>query len=320
MKILIIRLSSIGDIFHAFTVIPDIKRKFPNAEIDWLVDENFIGIAKLSPLIDNIISIPLRKWKKNKLTWLLNVFKFKKQLSNKKYDFIIDTQALIKTALLNKILFNGLVYGLDRKSAREPLASCFYDFSYNVDQNNIAIVRLRSLIAKIFNLDINLAKFEFNALTRPCNINYPNGYILLLHGTSRIDKQWSLANWLYLARWIIANSKQQILVTYSNESEYIFCQELVDELKSDRISIVEKLQFAELSDLIVNSKLVVGVDTGFTHYANLVNRPTIAIYLDSIPQYGGIMESSIAKNFGGKQQQVDPHQIIEYIQQKNFLE
>jgi heptosyltransferase-1 len=200
------------------------------------------------------------------------------------------------------------------------LASLFYDFSYNVDQNNIAVVRLRSLVAKIFNLDVDLNKIDFEAKTQACNINFANGYVILLHGTSRIDKQWSFDNWLTLAQWLVANSSQQIVITYSNDSEYSFCQQLFNELKSDRITIVDKLPFAQLSDLIFNSQLVVGVDTGFTHYANLVNRPTIGIYLDSIPRYGGIMESSIAKNFGGKKQQVNPQQIIEYIKDKNFLE
>ena len=80
LKILIIRLSSIGDIFHTFTLLPDIKQKYPDAEIDWLVDENFKGIAEVSPLINKVISIPLRKWKKNKLSWVFKLIKFKKYI------------------------------------------------------------------------------------------------------------------------------------------------------------------------------------------------------------------------------------------------
>ena len=118
LKILIIRLSSIGDIFHTFTLLPDIKQKYPNAEIDWLVDESFKGIAELSPLINKVISIPLRKWKKNKLSWLYNLIKFRNSINHEQYDYIIDTQGLIKSAFLAKFLFKGKIYGLDRKSAR----------------------------------------------------------------------------------------------------------------------------------------------------------------------------------------------------------
>ncbi len=313
MNILIIRLSSIGDIFHTFTLLPDIKNKFPNAEIDWLVDDSFTNVAKLSPLIDNVISIPLRKWKKNKFTWLINLWKFKKQLKPKQYDYIIDTQGLIKSAILTKFLFDGLVYGLDYKSARESLASFFYDFTYNVNQNNIAVPRLRGLVAKIFNLEHDLRKVDFQYKSEDCGINFANGYVLFLHGTSKDDKKWSLENWTELSNWLITNTNQQIVLTYSNKSEYDFAINLINTVNSERITLVDKLSFVKLADLIVRANLVVGVDTGFTHFANLTGRPLIAIYLASNPSYVGVLESDIAKNIGGKGLQVSVDEVIRNI-------
>lgn len=313
MKILIIRLSSIGDIFHTFTLLPDIKNKFPNTEIDWLVDDSFTDVAKLSPLIDNVISIPLRKWKKNKFTWLINLWKFKKQLKPKQYDYIIDTQGLIKSAILTKFLFDGLVYGLDYKSARESLASFFYDFTYNVNQNNIAVPRLRGLVSKIFNLEHDLRKVDFQYKSEDCGINFANGYVLFLHGTSKDDKKWSLENWTELSNWLITNTNQQIVLTYSNKSEYDFAINLINTVNSERITLVDKLSFVKLADLIVRADLVVGVDTGFTHFANLTGRPLIAIYLASNPSYVGVLESDIAKNLGGKGLQVSVDEVIDSI-------
>lgn len=313
MRILIIRLSSIGDIFHTFTLLPDLKKIFPHSQIDWLVDDGFKGVAELSPLIDNVIPIPLRKWKKSKLTWLFNVIKFKKILPNVKYDYIIDTQGLIKSAILTKFLFNGLIYGLDRKSAREPLASLFYDFTYTVNQNNIAVPRLRGLIAKIFNLEHNLRKFEFKYNSEDCGISFANGYVFYLHGTSKENKKWSLQNWTELSNWLIANTDKQIVLTYSNQNEYEFAIRLVNEVNNERIRLVDKLSFAKLADLIAKADLIVGVDTGFTHFANLSSRPTIAIYQASNPNYVGMLESDIAKNLGGKDMQVDVDDVIRNI-------
>ena len=314
LRILVIRLSSIGDIFHGFTILPDLKKVFPDATIDWLVDENFTEIAKLSPLIDNVIPIPLRKWKKNKLSLISKLIQYKKSLPNIEYDYIIDTQGLLKSALLAKFLFNGYVYGYDKKSARESLASLFYDFTYTVNQNDIAVVRFRGLIAKIFNLKHDLRQIDFRINSEDCEISYPQGYIVYLYGTSRDAKKWQLENWVTLSMWIIQNTTKQIILTYSNPQEKHFAEQIITKLSTDRVTLVNKLSPVKVVDLINKSDLVIGVDTGFTHCANLLGKATLAIYLDSNPNYVGMLESKIAHNLGGYQQQVSPATVIEYIQ------
>lgn len=310
MKILIIRLSAIGDIFHTFTILPDIRKVFKDVQIDWLVDESFVEVAKLSPLIDNVIPIPLKKWKKSKLSYLSNLIKYKKSLPKVNYDYIIDTQSLIKTAVLSKFLFNGDIYGLDRKSARESLASLFYDYKYNVNQDNVAVIRLRGLIAKIFNLNHNLREFNFEVKTKSYLPNFDSKYVLFLHGTSKENKKWAIDNWVELSQWIISNTDKQIVVTYSNDSEYQFTQDLHDKLNSSRLTIIDKLKFAEFADVVKHASLVIGVDTGFTHLANLLHIPTVAIYQASDPNYVGMLESDIAKNLGDKNIQVTVNEAI----------
>lgn len=318
-KILIIRLSSIGDILHTMTVLTDIKKILPDSEIDWLVDSNFEGVAKLSPLINNVISIPLRKWKRNKFSWLFKVLQFRKLTIDKKYDYIIDTQGLIKSAVLAKILFNGKVFGLDYVSAREKLASYLYNYKYYVDQNAVAVIRLRGLIAKIFNLQNNLSEFSFIINTIKPKLNFDNDYILILHGTSKESKKWNLDNWVYLINWLIENTDKNIVVTHSNSDELNFVTKLSENITSDKFVVINKLNFAELSGLIKQSSLVVGVDTGFTHMANLLKIPTIAIYLHSKPSYVGIVESNIGFNLGGYKQELKPNEVIDCIIQNQLI-
>lgn len=319
VKILVIRLSAIGDIFHTFTILPDIKNAIPDSQIDWLVDENFTEVVKLSPLIDNIISIPLKKWKKNKLLWLFNLYKFKKNLLDNKYDYIIDTQGLIKSAFISRYLFKGKLYGLNFKSAREWPASFFYDNRYFVDQDNIAVIRLRGLITEIFktkqNNNVNFV------------INFPDpdkqickNYIIYLHGTSRENKKWSYDNWLKLTQWIVENTQYNIVLTYSNNKEFDFVNKLEKDISNKRLIIISKLTFGQLGLLINNAKLVIGVDTGFTHLANLLKKPVLAIFLATDPGYVGIIESTIAHMFGGLNINVLPQQLIGYIKENNLLE
>ena len=113
-KILIIRLSSLGDIIHVYPMIYDIKNYFNNCQescqIDWLVDDSFKNLVECNSLIDNIITVPLRRWKKQKLHIVSEFISWKNSLPSKQYDYIIDVQGMIKSAFLTRY-FNGSVYG-----------------------------------------------------------------------------------------------------------------------------------------------------------------------------------------------------------------
>lgn len=319
IKVLVIRLSAIGDIFHTFTILPDIKNKLLDCQIDWLVDESFVDVVKLSPLVDNIIGIPLKKWKKNKFSWLINLIKFKKNLPAKNYDYIIDTQGLIKSAIISRFLFKGNLYGLNFKSAREWPASLFYNHRVFVDQNNIAVVRLRGIIKEIFKIK-QLDKLDFKIKIVDNFTPICENYIMYLHGTSKDNKKWAYNNWLSLTYWLIENTQYNIVLTYSNDEELAFVTKLVNEVKNQRLIVIDKLPFAQLAMVIKKATLIVGVDTGFLHLANLLNKPLLAIFLATNPNYVGIIESSIAHMFGGLNKKVLSMELIEYINKNKLLE
>ena len=112
----------------------------------------------------------------------------------------------------------------------------------------------------------------------------------------------------------------KIILTYSNQTELDFAQQFQKKMHNEQILVVDKLSFLQLADLIKNANLVIGVDTGFTHLANLLSKPTLAIYLHSDPSYVGMLESNIAHNFGGYKLRVKPSELIEYILINNLLE
>jgi heptosyltransferase-1 len=310
LNILIIRLSSIGDIFHAFTTLSDIRNTYPNASIDWLVDEDFIEIAKLSPLIDNLHSIPIKKWKKeSKFKAIIQLKKwtrdFKIKYNNKKYDYVIDMHGLIKTAILTKC-FNGPSYGLNYKSAKEKLwASAFYDHTYYVNRNQVAIKRFRSLVGQILHLNYK-ASFQFviNIKTPMFNITGP--YIMLLHGTSKEIKKWSLQNWAELSIDLLTSTSYKIAITYSNNSEHEFIKNLAailheakttkPDIMLENFIVIPSSPINELCSIINNASLIIGVDTGFTHLANLLHKPVIGIYKITNQNYGGLFPDTISFN------------------------
>ena len=126
MKILLIKMSSMGDIFHTFPAITDLKTQFPDAIVDWVVEEGFKEIVSWHPGVRRAIPIGLRRWVKarDRKSWR-ELKAFRHELRAEDYDLIIDAQGLLKSILVAKFVNAKVIHGFDKHSAREPLASFF---------------------------------------------------------------------------------------------------------------------------------------------------------------------------------------------------
>lgn len=302
-RILIIRLTSLGDIIHTYPMVYDIKHNINNVKIDWLVDESFAEVVKLNPLINKVIAIPLRQWKKNKLLFVFNLIKWLKSLKYIKYDYIIDSQGLIKSAMLSKY-FIGMHYGFDKESVREKLATIFYDRTFKIEKNQLAVNKNRELASKIFEYNIS-DKINFGITNAFPSLNdYNCKYIIFFHACSNDKKKYPIELFAKLANNLISyNNNIFIILPYGNlkeKEQSLLIQNKVT--KKEQVVIPKEIfSFSELHSLIYNSEFVFGVDTGLTHLANALNKPLIAIFTHTNPKRTGIIESNIAKNIGGNQ-------------------
>ena len=142
-RILLIKTSSLGDVIHNCPVIHDIRRHFPDAQIDWVVEENFADIPRLHTGVNQVFTVAMRRWRKqlfNKKTWQ-EISQFKQQIQHNQYDSVIDTQGLLKSALITK-LANGVKHGYDKNSIREPLASYFYGVTHACSYQPVSYTHL----------------------------------------------------------------------------------------------------------------------------------------------------------------------------------
>src|SRR4030067_2817243 len=100
MKILVVKLSSLGAILHLFPAVSDLRRHFPDAEIHWLVEPAFAEVANWHAAIDKVIAVPLRAHKKTwwKIPSLLSGLR--RELRAENYDIVLDAQGVFKSALL----------------------------------------------------------------------------------------------------------------------------------------------------------------------------------------------------------------------------
>lgn len=296
--ILLVKTSSLGDVIHNLPVVSDIHRKRPDARIDWVVEEAFAAIPRLHPHIADVIPVALRRWRQALLagaTWR-EAGRFRRTLQHKRYDAVLDTQGLIKSALITR-LARGRRCGYSAEAAREPLAARAYDAVFAIPRTLHAVERNRWLAAAALGYEPDLP-LDYGIHAAPLAADWlpAVAYAVLLTATSRADKLWPEEHWLALAAGLSAAGMACVLPAGST----------VERERAQRLSRAMKhavaappLALGPLARLLAGARIVVGVDTGLTHLAAALGRPTVALFAGSDPQLTGVHAGPGAINLGG---------------------
>lgn len=311
-KILLVKTSSMGDVIHNLPVVSDILAHFPEAEIDWVVEESFAGIPALHPGVGEIIPVAVRRWRKNLFsrTVLAEISAFVKHVRSKTYDVVLDTQGLIKSALITR-LAQGARCGFDRHSAREPLAALFYDKTLKVEKNQHAVVRNRLLAGRALGYSpddpVNYG-IAAPSLALPWLPTTP--FAVLLHATSRDDKLWPEADWIALGAYLAGKGIACVL-PWGSAAEQQRSRRLAERIPN--AVVPPALTLGQAATLLSHSIATVGVDTGLVHLAAALNVPAIAIYCASDPGLTGLYTSGQAVNLGGAGAPPDAASVIDAL-------
>ena len=273
MRVLVVKTSSMGDVIHTLPAIEDAKKAIPGIQFDWVIEEGFKEIPAWHDSVNEVIPIAVRRWRKSLLKGFFSgeIASFFRNLRAKHYDLIIDAQGLVKSAIPAK-LAKGPVVGLDQQSARERLSARFYDRTFSVDKSMHAIERVRRLFA--FSLD-----YEYPETPPSVQLNLNLGHaakkgVLFLHGTTWPSKHWPDDSWLELGR-ALKQKGEDIYLPWSTDTEKARAEWLSENLA---VPLMPRLTLTELAGLMLNVKAVVGVDTGLTHLAALLDVSSIGIY------------------------------------------
>jgi heptosyltransferase I len=282
-------VSSLGDVVHNMPVIADIRRRHPDAQIDWLVEESFAGLVELVDGVRRAIPFSLRRWRK-RLTSFENwreIRAFKHSLAAEKYDLVIDCQGLIKTAWVASWARGPLV-GLGNRTdgaGYEWPVRFFYDKRVPIEPRTHVVERTRQLVAAAldhpkpqptddidFGLDTRRAAIAVNAL----GLNLPVPYVVFVHATSRADKQWPDAAWIELGQSLVRRGASLVL-PWGSEAERVTSERLAKEF-GDAAIVPPRLSLPAVVGLIDSAAATVGVDTGLVHIAAALKRPTVELY------------------------------------------
>jgi heptosyltransferase-1 len=224
---------------------------------------------------------------------------FRRELRQLPYDLVLDSQGLLKSALITRqarLAEGGRCCGQDAASAREPLAARFYDRTCAVPRQLHAVERNRVLAAA--------AMEQGNSLPLDYGIRVPSlvadwlpksGYAVLLTATSRADKEWPDPDWHALGLALIATGLRCVLPGGS-PPERSRAARLAAQL--GRAVAAPAMGLAELAALLSGASLVVGVDTGLVHLAAALDRPTLALFCGSDPGLTGVYAGPKARNLG----------------------
>lgn len=296
-KILLVKISSMGDVIHNLPIVADIRARFPDARIDWAVEEAFADVPRMHPAISRVIPLALRRWRKTlhkPATWR-EISAFGASLRATEYDCILDTQGLLKSALIARMA-HGPASGLNWASAWEPLGTLLYRHKFAVDPALHAVERYRRLAALALDLPADLPlDYGLRApeLALPWLPDSP--YAVLLHATSRPEKLWPASHWVELGTQLQAQGMAAVL-PWGNVEEFERAQQLTAQIP--QAVLAPRLRLTEAAAMLAQAQVVIGVDTGLVHLASALAVPTVALYCGSDPAENGLYAESPVRNLG----------------------
>ena len=278
MKVLLVKTSSLGDVIHALPAVTEALSKFRDLQIDWLVEEKFRDIPDRHEGVHEVIPVAIRRWRSDWVSAWPEVKALIKRLRSAQYDRVIDSQGLLKSALIT-FFANGETHGYDRDSIRESVACLFYGKKHAVDKEQHAIHRQKQLLAASLgyrpnqNIDCGLATPTSKTKTN-----------MLLHGTTGPRKEWPESAWTELAN-LIRQDGFEVMAPSGNERE----RERATRILGGRPGLLDRLPLGDLMSEMQRCAGAVAVDTGLGHLAPALGVPVVGLYGSTSPGLTGIL-------------------------------
>jgi len=289
MRVLLIKLSSLGDLVHTYPALTDAARAVPGIEIDWVADEAFAPLARLHPAVRNVIALPIRRMKKKPRETLAEMREAVGALRGGGYDLLVDAQGLMKSTLVG--VFSGVKprHGFARGSARESMATWFYQVGHEIPETEHMVTRIRKLFAAALGYPMPATPPDAGLVPDLANQGIrtrSSDGVVLIHGTSWPTKTWTVEGWRGVAERCGAAGLQAKLFAHgATETE-----------RAGKIAVglsnVERVPAGGLDSIIpviANAAGVVTVDTGLGHLAAAFGIPTIGLYGPTNPGLTGLV-------------------------------
>ena len=292
MNILIVKLSSLGDVVHAMPAVQDLRLAWPQARVDWVVEPAFAPLLRRCSGVRRVIECDLRRWRRAPLAAATRTAwrNFRAELQAQAYDRVIDLQGLSKSALvawLARLAPGGHRVALGNRtdgSSYEAPTRWVADQVVCLPPHIGAVARSRALCAEglgytlpeklAFGLKA-LAPLDVSAIKKEANLPVGPKVVLLAHGSSRADKLWPVAAWQALGERLMAQG-YTLALPHGNDAELQQAQAIARPLAGAQVW--PRLGLDALTDAMAACAGVIGVDSGLSHIAVALDLPHVQMY------------------------------------------
>ncbi len=294
-KLLIVKLSSLGDVVHAMPAVQDLRKALPHAQIDWVVESAFVPLVARCEGVNRVIACDLRRWRKVPLAtqtrqqWRA----FKTELQAERYDAVLDLQGLTKSALVSWLAHTapkGRRFAMDNQtdgSSFEAPTRWVADVTIPLKPHVDAVTRARLVCASAMGYSVTgPAHFGLVPAQQAATPAHASGQagnafaarkacVALVHGTSRADKQWSMDAWVELGRRL-NHSGFTVALAHGNAAEKATSEAIAAQLPD--ACVWPSMGLDALTDTMAHCAGVIGVDSGLSHIAVALGLPHVQIY------------------------------------------
>lgn len=277
MRVLIIKMSSLGDVIHTLPALSDAHSAMPDIRFDWVVEDAYAEIPSWHPAVDQVIPVSLRRWRKSPVKTFRGPEwrRYRSTLGRKHYDAVIDAQGLVKSAFMARLV-PAPRYGMDTASVRERLATMAYHHRINIPLDMHAVERIRLLFSRALNYPLPSSAGDYGVR----NHLQPRGTdslrsLIFFHGTARDEKLWPLEYWQELARKS-ATAGYKIWLPWGNEVEKTRAQNIAAAVT--QAEVLPRLDLLGLASMLLEVAAAVSVDTGLAHLSAALDVPQVSLY------------------------------------------
>ncbi|CAH2777287.1 MAG: Lipopolysaccharide core heptosyltransferase I [uncultured Paraburkholderia sp.] len=309
-RVLIVKVTSLGDIVQALPVVADIKRAYPGVEVDWAADEAFAEVTTWSQSIDRVLCAPLRRFKKAR-RWadFKAIAASISELRAYRYDFILDIHGVYKSAIIAFLARSSRRIGYQSQDLGERGTAFAYTGRFGPRPQCNAWHGMRISAGEVLGYEVEGPAIYNLRLPDPARHPFANiventsaPVAALFHATSKDDKKWPVPHWVAVGREL-AQRGFSVVLPWGSEGERAEAQQIASQVPG--ATVLPRMSVTEIAQMIDSCALVVGTDTGFVHLAHVLQKRTVMIFVATSSSHCGV-ESPFRSISIGDGQSVPP--------------